>query len=224
MTCALLLQSFLAYGSALVHKDEKNAKITVISHFIYSGQALTHKIADDSTFEIESMWNESGANIVLNGKNYDVDFRFDYSLKGLFLFNKKSCAYNFIQVLDKTNPADRSFYSGLGSQRAVFYTSDQLGTSTTAAHEFGHGLMLEHDDFDQLDQEIPGIMFARGTLVKPEYQWNTSALPGEYGGSINPKYRKVRASDIQKIPFASLEFNINGYACLGDGKLTVIDN
>ncbi|MFZ4715605.1 MAG: hypothetical protein ACOYL6_17920 [Bacteriovoracaceae bacterium] len=48
----------------------------------------------------------------------------------------------------------------------VFYTSDVLGISTTAANEFGHGLMLDNNPGDQRAVAVPGIMFSRGTLVR----------------------------------------------------------
>ena len=83
--------------------------------------------------------------------------------------------------------------------------------------------MLDHNDNDQRDTEVPGIMFARGTLVKPQFQWNPSAEAGEVGGTINPIYRKVRAVDIQAIPFQTLKRGsgiFQNYGCIGDGAIS----
>ena len=135
------------------------------------------------------------------------------------LINPDSCGYNFIQIINKTNAGDRSYYEGLGSRNGVFYTSDALGTSTTAAHEFGHGLMLDHNDGDQRNAAVPGIMFARGTLVRSEFQWDPRAAAGAAGGTINPQYRKVRSVDIQAIPVSSVRNKLSkSVGCLGDGK------
>jgi hypothetical protein len=53
--------------------------------------------------------------------------------------------------------------------------------STTEAHEYGHGLAQEHQDFgtDLQGQGQPPMGAARGTLVDPQYQWNPSPKPGE---------------------------------------------
>lgn len=209
-----------AHSSALIEKDEASKTIRVIGRIIYSGTALTDEIAEASTREIQDMWSEIPTDIKLGGTSYRVEFDIDYVIQGRReLSNLDSCAYNFIQVLNKTNAGDRSYYTGLGSRNGVFYTSDGLGTSTTVAHEFGHGLMLDHNPDDQRSASVPGIMFARGTLVRSEYQWSPTAQAGASGGTINPKFRKVRTADIAAIPFADAIKNSNGrMSCLGLGR------
>ncbi|MGK0367641.1 MAG: hypothetical protein ACI9QD_000779 [Thermoproteota archaeon] len=220
----LCLVSSFAYSSALVLKDTENQTIKVIVHFVYSGPAVTAELAQDSTDEMDQMWNETPTSIRLDGKNYDISFDISYSVaNGLILNNVGSCAYNFVQIKDKVNAWDRSFYAGLGSRYAVFFTSDKLGTSTTTAHEYGHGLMLEHDHGDQRSELTPGIMSARGTLVRAQYQWNPAAMAGQAGGTLNPIHRTVRAKDINKIPFKNLIFNEKNYSCLGDGNIQTIN-
>ena len=192
----------------------------MIARIVYFGPALTDAIAEASTREIQDMWSETPTDIKLGSASYRVIFEIDHLIAGRqVLLNSDSCAYNFIEVRNLTTPGDRSYYQGLGSREGVFYTSDALGTSTTTAHEFGHGLMLEHNDGDQRTADIPGIMFARGTLVRSEYQWNPAAQAGAPGGTINPVHRKVRSEDIQTIPFSSVRSDdLVTTGCLGDGK------
>lgn len=219
-TAAVILLSQPVYSSALIERDDVSKTIRVIGRIVYSGAALTDEIAEASTREIQDMWSETPTDIKLGTTSYRVIFEIDHVIAGRqILINNDSCAYNFIQVLNKTNANDRSYYQGLGSRNGVFYTSDALGSSTTAAHEFGHGLMLEHNDGDQRSADVPGIMFARGTLVRSEYQWNPAAQAGAAGGTINPKFRKVRAEDILAIPFSTVRSDdLVTTGCLGDGK------
>ena len=213
-----------AHSSALIERDDVSKTIKVIARMVYSGSALTKEIAEDSTREIQDMWSEKPTDVLINSMKYRVVFEIDHVInKGKRIQNAESCAYNFVSVLPKTSPGDRSYYAGLGSRNAVFYTSDGLGTSTTTAHEFGHGLMLDHNHGDQRDAEVPGIMFARGTLVRSEYQWNPSAELGAPGSTINPKYRKVRSIDIQSIPFRTVSINSRSLGCLGSGKVLSIE-
>lgn len=223
-TLATLSITKPAHSSALIEKDELTNTIRVIARMVYSGPALTEAIAESSTREIQDMWSEVPTEVMVGAKIYRVEFDIDYVMVGSqTLVNPDSCAYNFIQVKPKSSAGDRSYYAGLGSRNGVFYTSDDLGNSTTAAHEFGHGLMLDHNDLDQRTAEVPGIMFARGTFVRPEFQWNPSAPAGAAGGTINPKYRKVRAADIKAIPFFAVSGIFTQYqTCLGQGTAKAI--
>lgn len=222
---ATLISTNNSQASALLVRDDATKTLKVIARMVYSGPALTETIADASTREINEMWNENPTNITINGSAYHVKFEIDYIITDKKLLNDAdSCAYNYITVLNKTNAGDRSYYTGLGTQYGVFYTSDDLGHSTTTAHEFGHGLLLDHNDYDQRAANPPGIMFARGTLVKPEFQWNPNALPGQAGGTINPVHRKVRSQDIRDIPFeASGKVSQRTLSCLGNGAIKAID-
>ena len=219
-----LLSSGMAHSSALVEFDDIGKIIHVSARLIYTGPALTEEIAKAATGEIQRMWSENPTTVSVNSEKYKVDFNIQYLLADrIKISDTESCGYNFITVLNKTDPGDRSYYEGLGSRNGVFYTSDALGTSTTSAHEFGHGLMLDHNDGDQRNAEVPGIMFARGTLVKSKFQWDPKAQAGAAGGTINPIYRKVRTVDIQAIPFGSLDRSIiwgvfdSKLGCIGDG-------
>ena len=217
LALAAILTSQLAHGSALVQKDDVNGVLKFMTQINYVGPLATDEIARASSTEISNMWNESKAHVNYKGRDYKVQFVIGYSVNAPLTryVRTNSCADNLVKIDKLTQPGDRSFY-GLYGRGGTFYTSDDLGHSTTAAHEFGHGLGLQHNDGYQLDAQVPGIMFARGTLVKKMFQWDPNAEPGMPGGSINPKYRHVRAEDVAAIDLSGLTFT-NGYACLGDG-------
>jgi hypothetical protein len=207
----------LGNASALVFRDDKTATLNFITQINFQGSALTPQNAYASAVEISRLWNESRASVRYLGKVYRTRFVISYTVNDAWriMRDTSSCAENYVQIEPMRQSGDRSFYELFG-RNGTFYTSDDLGHSTTVAHEYGHGLGLEHDDYNQLAAPVPGIMFARGTLVKPQFQWNPSVQPGAPGGSVNPKYRKVRAADIAKLDLGTLKF-VGNYACLGAG-------
>src|SRR5690348_11604677 len=72
--------------------------------------------------------------------------------------------------------------------------------STTAAHEYGHTLGLEHPkDLDLRGKGVPGIMYPRGTLVDPQFQYDPSKPAGVTGGTMHPMCRKVFQQDIENL-------------------------
>lgn len=109
----------------------------------------------------------------------------------------------------------------LGGNAGFWVVSDKLGSSTTTAHEMGHGYGLEHSNGDQRGNGIPDIMSARGTLVDSQYQWNRKANAGDYGGTVNPKYRQVLQSNMNMI-FKNVNFS-KGKANIGKATNTIYD-
>ena len=51
-------------------------------------------------------------------------------------------------------------------------------------------------------------MYPRGTLVDAEFQYNPAGLAGDSsnGGTMHPKFRKVRNEDIQLLNLSKLTF------------------
>ncbi len=204
------------FASALVFRDEKKMELQLISRLNYWGAVATPEIAEAATKEISTLWNEPEVYVTMNEKQYRIRFIIDHKFHGKNEPNVGlSCAQNTIEIRKKRFADDRSFYI---SSRGAFYLHDDIGNSTTAAHEYGHGLMLDHPHSeDQRDAEIPGIMFARGTWVKSEFQWNPTHKAGLGDGILNPKYRRVRVEDVKSIPLHRI-FLFNNYACLGKGN------
>jgi hypothetical protein len=231
----LLLLSMLfsqgAQASALIQKIESTKIIKVTARMVYSGKALTAAIAKATTDEIQKMWNQTTTKVRLGASVYTVKFNVDYLIAtDRPLNNAESCAYNFVKILKKKTEEDVSYYADYGSNEAFFFTADNLGHSTTAAHEFGHGLMLKHTIFNRSigmgfnlieprKANTPGIMAPRGAIVDAEFQRDPTALSGEEGGTLNPIYRKVRSADIQAIPFADVAFDADNFGCLGMGEV-----
>jgi hypothetical protein len=88
--------------------------------------------------------------------------------------------------------------------------------STTAAHEYGHTLGLDHPaDLDYRGRGVPGIMYPRGTLVDPQFQYDPSRPAGVTGGTMHPMYRKVFAEDIANLKLDRLRFS-NAKAIVGE--------
>ena len=109
-----------------------------------------------------------------------------------------------------------SFVDGLGSNSGYFKLENLYVGSTTAAHEYGHTLGLEHPvNLDYRGKGIPGIMYPRGTLVDPEFQYDISKPAGEKGGTMHPMYRKVFRYDIESLKLDRLRFN-NRKAVVGE--------
>jgi hypothetical protein len=212
----LLVPEFTS-ASALVIKREERGEMLFVSKIIYRGGALDARMARESTVEMTSLWNESQGLVSYQGRQYRARFLFSQVLDPRNEYKDSgSCAENFVAIENPSRPGDRSFY-GLGGRFGTFYTSDELGRSTTASHEYGHGLGLNHDAFNQKDAEIPGIMFARGTLVQSKFQWNPLAASGAPGGSIKPHHRRVRGEDLAKIDLQGVRFE-RELGCLGHGS------
>ncbi|MFZ4715101.1 MAG: hypothetical protein ACOYL6_15375 [Bacteriovoracaceae bacterium] len=212
------------FASALVHKDDANQTLEVIAQMNYSGDLENGlELSNASTQEIARMWNESEATTQIDQKTYQIKFTIGQTYnEPKLIYRKKSCAHNFISIKKNSTPGERSYYRALYSNTGVFYTDDDLGKSSTAAHEFGHGLGLKHDELDQTSTQAPGIMFARGTLVKAQFQWDPDAFARAPGGTISPYHRRVRAQDVAHLELEKLSFNDKGFACVGVGHAVAL--
>jgi hypothetical protein len=58
-------------------------------------------------------------------------------------------------------------------------------------------------------------MYPRGTLVDPEFQYDPNIEAGLPGGTMHPKFRKVRLEDIMLLNLHRLKFSIQK-AVLGE--------
>ena len=109
-----------------------------------------------------------------------------------------------------------SFVDGLNCNSGYFKLENLYKGSTTAAHEYGHTIGLNHPkNMDIRGQGAPGIMYPRGTLVDPQYQYDPAKPAGVTGGTMHPMYRKVKLQDIEDLKLHRLEFH-HGKAVLGE--------
>lgn len=196
-----------------------NRVILIQSHIITYGSAATQELTQQIRDEIETMWNEAQGRVMLENEPYHVQFRMTAEIKANI---------TELEVLQNTNPRNNyfrieafvhgriSFVDGLGCNSGYFLLENLYKGSTTAAHEYGHTLGLEHPHYlDIRGTGVPGIMYPRGTLVDPEFQYDPLIPAGQKGGTMHPMYRKVKQEDIQNLKLHKLDFE-NGRAVIGD--------
>jgi hypothetical protein len=132
------------------------------------------------------------------------------------IYSNINSGNNYFRI-EEYAPGNISFVDGLGSNTGYFKLDNLLNNSTTAAHEFGHTLGLDHPKYlDIRGQGQPGIMYPRGTLVDPQFQYDPTVPAGVKGGTLNPFTRKVLQSDIDDLKLNRLDFNKEGLAIVGD--------
>ena len=181
-------------------------KIVVKSHFVFYGGEATAALAIACIDEIEQMYNQAQGIIAYKGASYPVVFEpsaevlspADAAQKAL---QNTSTQNNFVRI-EATKPAADPVSAHrsemyLNNNAGFFVTTDNLGKSTTVAHEYGHSLGLVHPPPDQRGTGTPGIMAARGTLVDAPFRYGNWQETGYLG--VAPTFRRVLAAEIALI-------------------------
>ena len=202
-------------GTAEIH----NQQLIIFSHIISYGNAADDALTEMLREEIETMWNEPKASLNFDGLIFDVRFRITAlhlpAIADLDIYQNTDPRNNYFRIEEYAND-NISFVDGLGCNTGYFKLENLYKGSTTAAHEYGHTLGLDHpDDMDIRGKGVPGIMYPRGTLVDPQYQYEPDKPAGTKGGTIYPIYRKVRQEDIELLKLDKLTFE-NSLAILGE--------
>lgn len=203
-----------------VELKRSSQELIIYSVFYFYGEAATAdlsiKIADD----IARCWNEPRARVKIRHDEYLVRFQ----VEGIYapdldpekVWYNDQPRLNFFRVEDFV-VGNISFVDEIGSNTGYLKLDNLLQTPTTVAHEYGHTLGLVHPrQLDLRGGGLPGIMYPRGTLCDPEYQYNPAAQPGSNGGTLDPKYRKVQQADIETLRLHKLDFDRQGRAVIGE--------
>jgi len=191
-----------------VEIDPYHHTIIITSHIISYGDAVDEKVTSLIREEIETMWNEPKGTVYLQGNKFMVTFSISAALQpGIDIeevYNNTDPRNNYFRIEEYAH-GNISFVDGLGCNSGYFKLENLYAGSTTAAHEYGHTLGLEHpDNLDYRGKGVPGIMYPRGTLVDPQFQYDPSKPAGVTGGTMHPMYRKVSAEDILSLKLDKL--------------------
>ena len=196
-----------------------NDQLLVWSHIITYGNASTPELTEQMREEIETMWNEPEGIIKFDGSLLRVIFKITAShqpvIQPLEIYQNLDPRNNYFRIEEFAN-GNISFVDGPGCNSGYFKLENLYKGSTTAAHEYGHTLGLDHPKhLDIREEGVPGIMYPRGTLVDPQFQYDPTKPAGVTGGTMYPIYRKVRQEDIDHLKLHGLEFK-NGLSMVGD--------
>jgi hypothetical protein len=186
---------------------------------IVYGDAANDDIARFIAADIAHFWNEVDGIVKIRHQLYDVKFDiqglYEQSLTPLMIYENTNPRNNYFRIEEYAS-GNISFVDGINSNTGYFKLDNLLNQSTTAAHEFGHTMGLDHpSNLDIRGKGAPGIMYPRGTLVDAVYQYDPNAQPGTNGGTLNPFTRKVLQSDIDNLELHKLNFDTEGLAIVG---------
>ena len=204
-------------GEAYVEASTR--QLIIRSNLLIYGNCATDELAAQLRDEVETMWNEAQGRIILDNESYIVQFKITAEAKP---------SITELEVLQNTDPRNNyfrveefvhgsiSFVDGLKCNSGYFLLENLYKGSTTAAHEYGHTLGLDHpENVDIRGKGVPGIMYPRGTLVDAQYQYDPSVPAGLKGGTMHPMYRKVKQEDIQDLKLHKLDFE-SGRSIIGE--------
>ena len=200
--------------------DKNRLVLSIHANVILYGNAASELLAQQVAADIATHWNEAAAVVRIEHEWYQVNFvingAYAPTLTDLEVYENVDPRKNYFRIEEYAS-GNISFVDGINCNTGYFKLDNLLNNSTTAAHEFGHTLGLDHpDNLDIRGAGVPGIMYPRGTLVDPHFQYDPAAAAGVTGGTMNPFNRKVLLKDIEDLHLNDLSFDTNGRAILGD--------
>ncbi len=203
-----------------IELDKAGRQLLIHSNLLLYGSLATEALALQCSEEVETLWNEPQAAIQLGGEPYRVVFIIRgylfAQIKPQDIFENRNPKNNYFRVEEKVR-GNISFVDGINSNTGYLKLENLYKGSTTMAHEYGHTLGLDHPiNMDIRGGGMPGIMYPRGTLVDPQYQYDPTvpAGPGN-GGTLHPMYRKVLRQDIDNLQLESYNYSRSGTLIIG---------
>lgn len=196
-----------------------NNQLIVHASIIIYGDAASDDIATFIAADIAHFWNAANGKATIKKQMVDIRFNiegtWDKQLIPETIYENTNPRNNYFRIEEYAS-GNISFVDGINSNTGYFKLDNLLHKSTTAAHEFGHTIGLDHPkELDIRGKGTPGIMYPRGTIVDNIYQYDPNAKPNGPGGTINPFSRKVLQTDIDNLRLQKLDFNAAGFAILG---------
>ncbi|MDI3318146.1 peptidase M10 [Pinibacter soli] len=190
--------------------DHQSELLTIHSRLFFYGDAASEILTIQLAQDIQQQWNEFHKIVVVKKKVFSFELRIEGFYKPYLtpeeVWYNDDPRNNYFRIEEYSNQ-DISFVDGIGSNTGYFKLANILDHSTTAAHEYGHTLGLLHPvQLDIRGKGAPGIMYPRGTICDPMYQWNPAAAPATPGGTLNPVHRKVLQSDVDNLQLPKLSF------------------
>ncbi len=208
-----------------VELQPNNNLMIIHAVMIIYGDAANEDLAVAIARDIAKFWNEAEGKVAIRDgwfskKGYNVRFnisgKYDSELTPQIVFENEDPRNNYFRVEEFAPGDDISFVDEINCNTGYFKLKNIIDGSTTAAHEFGHTLGLVHPyNMDIRGKGTPGIMYPRGTLVDPHFQYHPEIPAGQKGGTLNPFTRKVLQKDIDDLRLQDLAFDKNGRAIIG---------
>lgn len=199
--------------------DIHHRQIIIYSNIITYGNAADPALTENIRDEIETMWNETSFNLHFENSLINVLFKinayYQPEISPMEIYQNLDPKNNYFRIEEFAH-GNISFVDGLKCNSGYFKLENLYKGSTTAAHEYGHTLGLDHPKhLDIRGQGVPGIMYPRGTLVDPQFQYDPAIPAGITGGTMHPMYRKVKQEDIEALKLHRLNFE-NGKSIIGE--------
>jgi len=199
--------------------DHHSQSLVIHSRLFFYGDAATESLAMQVAKDIQQQWNEFNKTVIIKRNTFSFVLRIEGFYKPDLtpeeVWYNDDPRDNYFRIEEFSNQ-DISFVDGIGCNTGYFKLANILDHSTTAAHEYGHTLGLLHPiQLDIRRKGAPGIMYPRGTICDPMYQYSAVAAPATPGGTLNPIHRKVLQSDVDNLQLHKLSFK-NDSAVVGD--------
>jgi hypothetical protein len=205
----------------IVFPDHIRQWLVVKSVFFFYGSASTESLAASVAQDIARYWNAPRVLVPVNGQPYKVHFDVvGYAkpqLAAQEVWYNTNPQNNYFRI-EEYSTHDVSFVDDIRSNSGYFKLANLLHTPTTAAHEYGHTLGLDHPALlDIRGKGQPGIMYPRGTVVDAEFQYNPLAQAGDgpMGGTMDAAKRLVLPQDVLSLRLERLNYK-NLPAVIGD--------